>query len=81
MEKLLIRRSKQRKIIVLTMNWQASPFFNGWVVYLNGRNAGFDQPSPGRPDHLILLIANMVKWSIKIGRRWSLMLACPNIYN
>ena len=42
-----------------------------------GRNAGFDQPSPEQPEHLTLLIANMVKWSIKIGRRWSLMPAYP----
>ena len=44
-----------------------------------GRNAGFDQPSPERLDYLILLIANMVMWSIKIGRRWSQAPFYPNM--
>ena len=52
-------------------------FKNADVILLIERNASFDQPSPERLDHHILLIANMVMGSIKTGRRWSPTAACP----
>jgi|GEM_PF-4450927 len=44
---------------------------------LGGKNVQIDQPSPGNPDSLNLLMVNQLKWSTKIGGRWSDDPFCP----
>ena len=45
-----------------------------------GKNARLDQRMPEHSDHLSLLIDTKVKWSAKIGERWSDGPFFPQVY-